>query len=690
MKKNNNTAYINLIISFVAVVVVLLSLVLIIQNDSQVKSVDKQKAVTFAPARTPSGLTYTSERIDIVKWAEAQVNYSTQGNGSPISAYHDYYGWTNEPWCQLFINWCGAMVGVRSDLFNQTYFNCQGAYDFHGNIGGNYRKSSTTDGIEEGWLLYETYPESSKYPAPSHVGIYVGGGAWVHGNYNDYYVQRVTTNWGELVGYAKPYYRSKVKYIAKYGNFPNGRVKGAAEFEEYYIEEQPYTLVTDVSNDNHKFLGWYRNTSASGTAWTNIPTYERGPFTFYAGWKKLESPINYVTYGGKINDASYITKYVEGETPALPMNVARDGCTFVGWSLNDPPTGNTYSKVQAGWTGEKTLYAKYQANITYEPNRGVFASGYTAPSIYYPRISTFALPQPPNFTRDYCDFYGWYANSTLTTGPYLVVKNNDVSPWNKDIKLYARWIGKKYEIRLHTRGGTVDDNRFSLDSGRNIYVHQYQYVDNIAPIQLPTEDKVNKSNYAFDGWYASADFSTSPSTETEYDKGGDYDFYARWVNAVPNTDNSDHVETVNGVTNVYVYSASREYLNNSELMWRDLVPIAEQKRYFDIDLRVLGYTTSTVANDVRIFVSESTDSSQIARRMNWVMTSFKNLPMSKGGAMYYTTKDINTIRVKLPSNVEDFIGDKGSKKIYFHVVTESGTSMCIPINLVNRTVYGLH
>ena len=61
-----------------------------------------------------------------------------------------------------------------------------------------------------GWLIYETY--SSK---PNHVGMYIGGGQWAHGNYNGGYVKVVTKNYGTFVSYAKPYYRSKIIYNTK-------------------------------------------------------------------------------------------------------------------------------------------------------------------------------------------------------------------------------------------------------------------------------------------------------------------------------------------------------------------------------------------------------------------------------------------------------------------------------------------
>ncbi len=687
--KNNKTTYYNMIISFIAVVFVLLTLVLVLQGEEQEQKIDKNKAVAYAPARTPSGLSYQSERNDIVLWARAQADYSTQGNSSPISAYHAYYGWSNQDWCQLFINWCGAMVGVDPNYYNQSEFACPGGYDFHNNILGEYRKTTSSSGLMIGWILYETYTGGE----PSHVGLYVGGGEWVHGNYNTYYVRKVSNNYGTFIGYAKPFYRSKVRYIAAYGNYPDGRVKGSGSCEEYFIDERSHTLTTDVSNRSHKFLGWYTNSSATGSPISEITvpsgSYSAG-VTVYAGWKKSESPITYVTYGGKINDSSYITKYLEGETPALPMNVTRDGCKFLGWSLNDPPTGDAFSNVQAEWTGAKTLYAKYQADISYVTKRGVFSSGYIAPSVYYPRVSNFTLPQEPYFTREYCDFAGWYADSSLSVGPYRVVQSDDASPWNKDITLYAKWIGRKYEIRLHTHGGNVTNNKYTYDSGRDIYTQVYQYVDNIPPIPLPTVKEVNMNKYIFDGWYKSPDFTGSTYTGTEEDKGGDYDFYSRWTTVKPNTTDSDHAEIINDVMNVYVYNASREKKTALGPVRSEIVPIALTRRFFDVDITVLGFTSNTVSKDVRIQVSTSTNPSDISPRQNWIMTSLSGKSCVKENAMFYTTKDNNTIRVHLPSDVDDFIGSRGSRIIYFHIVTETGTSMYIPINLIKRTVYGMH
>lgn len=689
--KDNKTSYYNMIISFIAIFFVLITLVLVLQGEEQEQKIDKNKAVTYEPARTPSGLTYQSERHDIVLWANAQVGYSTEGSPAPISAYHAYYGWSSEDWCQLFINWLGAMVGVDPNLCNQGQFACPGGYNFYSSVNGEYRLSGDTNGIMPGWLVYEFYPEYCSV-APSHVGIYTGDG-WVHGNYLEYYVRKPTSNWGQLYGYAKPFYRSKVTYIASYGNYPNGRVKGAGSYQEYFIDERSHSLTTDVSNPNHRFLGWYTNSSASGSPINQISvpggSYSTGA-TVYAGWKKLESPISYVTYGGTINDATYITKYLEGETPALPMNVTRDGCRFLGWSLNNPPSGTAYSNVQANWSGALTLYAKYEANISYVLNRGEYASGYTPPTTYFPRVSTFQLPQPPNFIKNYCDFYGWYTDSEFNSEGYYVVRNDDTAPWNKDILLHAKWIGRFYEIRLHTRGGTVSNDNYTYDSDRDLYKKDYQFVDDIPSIPFPTKDEVEKSGYAFDGWYDSIDFAGNTCTETREGEGGDYDIYARWTTVNPNTTNSEHVEIINNMMNVYVYNASREKQTESGPIRAEIMPIAKAKRFFDIDINVLGATSSTVSNDVRVQVSTSKDPSAVLPRQNWTMESLSGKSCVKGNAMDYVTKDNNTVRVHLPSNVEDFIGDKGSRIIYFHIVTGMGTTTYIPINLVNRTVYGMY
>ena len=109
-----------------------------------------------------------------------------------------------------------------------------------------------------------------------------------------------------------------------------------------------------------------------------------------------------------------------------------------------------------------------------------------------------------------------------------------------------------------------------------------------------------------------------------------------------------------------------------------------------MDILVLGSSSGTISRYIRIQVSKSTNPSDISPRLDWRMESLKGKSCKKGNAMFYTTLDNNTIRVYLPDNVDDFIGATGSKRIYFHIVTGTGTSTYIPINLIKRTVYGMH
>ena len=188
-------------------------------NPEEVQPKEEHEKIEYtigaAAAKTPTNLSKDNEREDICKWAKKQDGYK-KSSRSPITAFHQYFGKSNDAWCQMFMNWCSIQAGlpdsnfVRKNKYGNCFLcaDCLAGYD---NLKGYNRKAGKKATPVAGWLIYETY--SSK---PNHVGMYVGNGEWAHGNYDGGQVKVVTQNYGSFVSYAKPFYRSKIYYNTNY------------------------------------------------------------------------------------------------------------------------------------------------------------------------------------------------------------------------------------------------------------------------------------------------------------------------------------------------------------------------------------------------------------------------------------------------------------------------------------------
>ena len=322
-----------------------------IQRENYIDEYGDRK-VTLAPeqARTPTNLTGDNERQDIVKWARAQKDYREQSS-RPITIFHSYYGKTNEPWCQMYLNWCSEKAKISATQFYRNSFSCTASFDAYKNLGGVNRTTRSADGIKAGWLVYERFGGGNN--TPNHVGMYTGN-SWMHGNYNDYYVREIKKNYGNLVGYAKPYYRSKVYFNT---NKQGASMKGYVypkEYSAWYMEEKQTSLSTKgLSCPGYTFDGWYTESSCTNKK-VVVGTGEFGAIRVYAKWKasdgtgSSETDVNVVQNNKSENNIKPSTSNSNVVTPnntnqnAIKPNVVKPNNSINSTEPSDEKTKNKY------------------------------------------------------------------------------------------------------------------------------------------------------------------------------------------------------------------------------------------------------------------------------------------------------------------------------------------------------------
>lgn len=210
-----------------------------------------------------------------------------------------------------------------------------------------------------------------------------------------------------------------------------------------------YTVTSAITlkkptKKGYKFEGWYSDSSYKNRV-TRIVKGATGNKTLYAKWVANKYSIIYNLNGGK-NDGSNPSSYKVTTATITLKNPKRKNYKFEGW-YSDSSYKNKVTRIAKGSTGNKTLYAKWSANIysiTYNLNGGKNNS--SNPSTYKITTSTITLASP---RKTGYTFAGWYGDSSYKNKVTHIAKG---SAGNKT--LYAKWKVNKYTIKFDGNGAT--------------------------------------------------------------------------------------------------------------------------------------------------------------------------------------------------------------------------------------------
>lgn len=271
---------------------------------------------------------------------------------------------------------------------------------------------------------------------------------------------------------------------------------------------------------------------------------------------KIFSVLFETNGGGTAPDEQRIVKGDVVTAPqAIPQKPAAEDTAyeFAGW-FTSADGGTTLSETAYNFstpvTADFTLYAKYIEKhiytVTFNANGGT-----NAPDTQ--RVVEGELAQEPDqdeqpvkaSTQDYAyTFAGWYTSND--NGATLAAAYNFETQITGDITLYAKWNSKPFfTVTFNANGGT--------NPPQSQRVLQGEKALSPAESELPVKAGNDAYEYAFDGWYTSADGGTTLS-DAPYDFDtavtGNLTLYAKWA-ALVQADivdakiRVDNVETIN-------------------------------------------------------------------------------------------------------------------------------------------------
>ena len=193
----------------------------------------------------------------------------------------------------------------------------------------------------------------------------------------------------------------------------------------------------DPVRTGYVFAGWQL-----GGAPYDFDTPVTGDITLVAKWTVQSYTITYVL-GGGTNAEGNVTQYtIESDAIAFAAPV-REGHDFIGWFTHEAG-GEAVEGIQAGSTGDITLYARWRAHtfvVTFVPNGGTLA-GDAEQTVAYGGTVAFTDASRTNY-----QFVGWFTDEALTA------QFDFNTPVKGAFTLYAKW--RLTVVTATTQDGTV-------------------------------------------------------------------------------------------------------------------------------------------------------------------------------------------------------------------------------------------
>jgi uncharacterized repeat protein (TIGR02543 family) len=340
-----------------------------------------------------------------------------------------------------------------------TNYNAGASYTVTGNItlyakwNATYTVTFNANGGSDTAPAAQTANSGSSVILPSGSGLTKTGytfGGWntnADGTGNNYAAFSFYTVTANITLYAKWIIEGTATYTVTFN--ANGATSGTTPTAQTASSGSSVTLPSGsgLTKTSYTFGGWNTNAEGTGTNYAANASYTvTATVTLYAKWDAV--PTYTVTFdaNGGSGTAPTAQTASSGSSVTLPngSGLTKTGCTFGGWNTNSSSTGTNYNAgASYTVTGNITLYAKWNATVTFNINGATSGTAPTAQTANYG--SSVTLPSGSGLTKTGYTFDGWNTNSSGTETNYNAGASYTVTG---NITLYAKWV---------IPGGTTND-----------------------------------------------------------------------------------------------------------------------------------------------------------------------------------------------------------------------------------------
>lgn len=276
---------------------------------------------------------------------------------------------------------------------------------------------------------------------------------------------------------------------------------------------RPDTVITDAG---YKVVGWCEVENCTEENEYSFADSLKGNLVLHARWEIESYSIKYELDGG-INAEDNPSAYNVNSGDIVFAAPTKEGAKFEGW-FYDANLTNPATQIDAGSTGDKTIYAKWTvATYTIQYLSGTVISA-TVPGTTKTYGETITLKDAPSqFAVGGCTFDGWskvdYGQEGYAVDYAFGAKYAD----NANLKLFPHWTScGTYTITYELYGVEATNRNPSTYTG---------------PVKVTLENAfVSDNPVKMDNWYLEPTFKTSIRYLQGINK--DMTLYAKWYSVI--------------------------------------------------------------------------------------------------------------------------------------------------------------
>lgn len=276
---------------------------------------------------------------------------------------------------------------------------------------------------------------------------------------------------------------------------------------------RPDTVITD---DGYKVVGWCEVENCTEENEYSFADSLKGNLVLHARWEIESYSIEYELAGG-VNAEGNPSTYNINSGDIVFAAPTKEGAKFEGW-FYDANLTNPATQIDAGSTGDKTIYAKWTVTtytIQYLSGTAISA---TVPGTTKTYGDTITLRDAPSqFAVGGCTFDGWskvdYGQEGYAVDYAFGAKYAD----NANLKLFPHWVcSNTYTITYEMYGVNATNRNPSTYTG---------------PVKITLENAfVSNDQVKMDNWYLEPTFKTS--IRNLQGINDNMTLYAKWYNVI--------------------------------------------------------------------------------------------------------------------------------------------------------------
>lgn len=248
---------------------------------------------------------------------------------------------------------------------------------------------------------------------------------------------------------------------------PNGGTAGTKTLTKWYNESLSLSSgVTAPTRSGYTFVGWYANSSGTGSKVTSYTT--NAATTFYAKWTPVTYTLTYKPNGASGSNLTQSKTHGTSVTLKLANNsFSRTGYTLSKWNTASNGTGTSYNLgATYNDNADKTFYAIWNINtwsVSYNGNKPSGASG-SVTGVPSSQTKTYNTALTLTTQKPALAGYNFVKWNTAANGSGTDYNSGVQYEANNAATLYAVWqvahsnpTIESFRVQRCLQNGTLDD-----------------------------------------------------------------------------------------------------------------------------------------------------------------------------------------------------------------------------------------